>query len=285
MLRKIFGIYLLLVILAACTLDEAKAPVHSHVIVYTDQYVPEDSSFIQEFEAYSHIHVKVIFKPSSEIIALLKGNKYNVGFDAILTKTDTIRQMMKEREMLHRISNARLFRNLNRQFNNNHYLWLPVSHNPLILEVSLDSSQNCDNLAWSKILKDSSAMNIHLIPAEINYYKSLMKGGSRYATILNSKNAPYSKRDLIKLSDLVEDLKSKKIAEQKCRHLLNEHQRMFTTFTSISINKFARNKAEAIKFLDYYGKFNYQIASNRNELSTFNGIISNYQISELKISQ
>lgn len=271
--------------LAACTLEEAKAPKHSNITVYTDQFVPSDSSFIREFEEFSHIRVNVVYKESSELKAIIRGSKYNAGFDVIITKSDTLRQLLKDRNMLYKISNARLFRNLNRQFNNNHYLWLPICHNPLILEVKLDSTATCSNLNWSKIFKDSTGVVQKIDVNELQFYNTLKKANSRYELLLKSKNYPFSKHMIMKLDDYVAYKSKNTNKYNSCGHILNEHQRIFTIFTSISINNYARNKAEAIRFLDYYGKFSYQIASNRSQLPTFNGIITNYQISELRLNQ
>lgn len=282
MLHKIFGICFLLIEVMSCTLEEAKIPVHRNITVFTDQYVPADSSFIKDFEQYNNTHVNVVYKDSRELRKIIQGNRYNTGFDLIITQSDTLRSILKERDMLYKISNSRLFRNLNRQFNNNHYLWLPIAHNPLILAVKLDSNATCSNLNWNKIVKDSTTLDFKIGASEIDYFTTLEKANSRYASLLRSKHASHSSRILIKLADYVVFARKN---SKSCGHILNEHQRMFTIFTSISINKYARNKAEAIRFLDHYGKFSYQIASNRNQLPTFNGIIFNYQISELKLNQ
>lgn len=269
----------------SCTLEEARAPKHTSVVVYTDVYCPDDSVFISEFENYAHMDVRIFYKKTGEIMQLIASNRYNAGADILITQSDSLRRYLRERNLLHRIQNKRLFRNLSRQFNNTHYLWLPLCHDPLVLATRKDSTDDCAQLNWNKILRDSSGTDFHVATNELAYYRQeFLRPGSKFTRILDNPDNHRAKNALWKLTDLVQKNESDpKFNQAYCFHYLAENQRFFSSMCSVSIYKYGRNKSAAIRFLDYYGKFNYQIASNRNQLSTSKGITVDYRISELGI--
>lgn len=275
----------LLIGLHSCVLDEAKPSAHQKVVVYTDMYCPEDSLIIREFEEAKHISVQVVFQSTEEIAKTIRKNKFNTGIDVLLLSSDSLREKLYNQSLFSQLRDKSYFRNMDRQFNNNHGFWVPVCHDPLILVAKKDSSANCTSINWDKFKNDSISIHpkITLESNRSSYLKKLQKT-KKFAALTNDKvpvNPKYSISTLSKVTELSE--KDIRYDKSNCFNYLVENQRFMTNFTSVSLYRYSRNKVPAQLFVAFYCRYQYQIASNRNQLSTFKTIQPNFLIRALEI--
>ncbi|WP_343637442.1 hypothetical protein [Fluviicola sp.] len=281
---KIYVLFsVLLTGLHSCVIDEAKPSVHEKVIVYTDVYCPADSLIIKEFEASGKISVQVVYQTTEEIAKMIRKNKFNTGIDVLLLSSDSLRESLYNQSLFSQLRDRSFFRNMDRQFNNNHGFWVPVCHDPLILITPKDSAANCTAMNWDKFRKDSIRPKITIQSNESAYLAKLEKT-TKFASLVKSK-APVNPKCSITTLSQVAELSNKDLLsnQSKCFHYLVENQRFMTNFTSISLYKYGRNKVASQQFVAFYCRFQYQIASNRNQLSTFKTIQPNFGIRALEI--
>lgn len=268
--------------LSAC-LDEAKPSVHEKIIFYTDTYCPADSAIINEFEQSRHISVQVVYQPQEEIAKLIQKNKFNTGIDVLLLASDSLRENLYNQGLFSQLKEHIYFRNIDRQFNNNHHFWIPLCHNPLVLTCKKDSSAVCVPLNWNKMNKDSVRPGIE-VKSNVNSYLMKLAKTDKFAKITkaNLKSVSgyriYTLDQLAKLSEV-----NVHFNQNNCFYYLVEKQRFMTNFTSISLYKYSRNKTAAQQFIEFYSLYQYQVASNRNQLSTFKTIQPNFLIRTLEI--
>lgn len=269
--------------LHSCVLDEAKPSVHEKVIVYTDIYCPADSLIIQEFEDSKKISVQVVYQTSAEIAKTIQKNKFNTGIDVLLLSSDSLRESLYNQSLFSQLRDRSFFRNMDRQFNNNHGFWVPVCHDPLLLITEKDSAANCTSINWNKFGKDSIHPKIVIEANQSSYLAKLAKTG-KFASLAKGVNPLSSKYTISTLSQVAE-LSNKDIHydKSKCFHYLVENQRFMTNFTSVSLYRYSRNKVASQQFVAFYCRFQHQIASNRNQLSTFKTIQPNFIIRALEI--
>lgn len=269
--------------LHSCVLDEAKPSVHEKIIFYSDSYCPADSLIIQEFEEAKHISVQVVYKTKDEIAQLIRKNKFNTGIDVLLLSSDSLREDLYNQSLFSQLKGRSYFRNIDRQFNNNHSYWVPICHNPLILATEKDSSSNCVAINWNKLGNDSVHPKI-AIETNVNSYLMKLSKTAKFASIGKVKTPPHPKYTIYTLNQITE-MSDKDIHFEKsrCFYYLVENQRFITNFTSVSLYKYSRNKVASQQFIEFYSRFQYQIASNRNQLSTFKTIQPNFLIRSLEI--
>ena len=267
----------------SCVLDEAKPSVHEKVIVYTDVYCPEDSLIIQEFEQSKKISVQVVYQPAAEIAKAIQQNKFNTGIDVLLISSDSLRESLYNQSLFSQLRDRSFFRNMDRQFNNNHGFWVPVCHDPLILITEKDSLSNCAPVNWGTFKKDSIHPHI-AIKSNLNSYILKLGKTNKFASLIHS-NAPVHTNYTISTLSQVAEQSDKDIHydQSRCFYYLVENQRFMTNFTSVSLYKYSRNKVASQQFAAFYCRFQHQIASNRNQLSTFKTIQPNFLIRALEI--
>lgn len=269
--------------LHACVIDEAKPGVRQRIVFYSDSYCPADSLIIQEFEQKKHISVQVVYKTKDEIARLIQQDKFNTGIDALLLSSDSLRENLYNQSLFSQLKGRSFFVNMNRQFNNNHSYWVPICHNPLVLATQKDSSANCQAINWGKLSKDSIRPKI-AIKSNLNSYLLKLNKTSKFAAIGNTKNPLNPKYTIYTLNQIAELAnKDLKFERSHCFYFLVENQRFITNFTSVSLYRYGRNKIAAQQFIEFYSRFQYQIASNRNQLSTFKTIQPNFLIRTLEI--
>jgi ABC-type Fe3+ transport system substrate-binding protein len=269
--------------LHSCVLEEAKPSAHEKIVVYTDFYCPADSLFIQEFEQSKKISVQVVYQNKDEIAKSIQKNKFNTGIDVLLLSSDSLRENLYNQSLFSQLRGRSFFRNMDRQFSNNHGYWVPICHNPLILVTIKDSSANCLRLNWNKLKKDSIHPKI-AIESNLNSYLIKLGKTDKFSSIAKSKapvNAKYRIYTLSQIAALSD--RDYHFEKSNCFYFLVENQRFMTNFTSISLYKHSRNKVASQQFIEFFCRYQYQIASNRNQLSTFKTIQPNFLIRGLEI--
>ncbi len=269
--------------LNSCVLDEAKPSVHEKIVVYTDFYCPADSLIIQEFEQSKKISVQMVYQTQDEIAQSIRKDKFNTGIDVLLLSSDSLRENLYNKSLFSQLRGRSFFRNIDRQFNNNHGYWVPICHNPLILVAEKDSSANCTPIHWNRFNKDSIHPKI-AVESNVSSYLVKLKKTNKFSSIAQSKTPSSPKYAVYTLSQIAE-LSNRDIHYQqsKCFYYLVEKQRFMTNFTSVSLYKYSRNKIASQQFVEFYCRFQHQIASNRNQLSTFKTIQPNFLIRTLEI--
>ena len=269
--------------LNSCVLDEAKPSVHEKVVVYTDFYCPADSLFIQEFEESKKISVQVVYQTKDEIARSIQKNKFNTGIDVLLLSSDSLREALYNQSLFSQLRSRIFFRNMDRQFSNNHGYWVPICHNPLVLVTQKDSSSNCINLNWEKLKKDSIHPEME-VESNLNAYLVKLGKTTKFSSIAKSK-APTNPNYRIYTLSQIAAFSDKDFHYEKsnCFYFLVENQRFMTNFTSISLYKHSRNKVASQQFIEFFCRYQHQIASNRNQLSTFKTIQPNFLIRGLEI--
>lgn len=270
--------------LHACVIDEAKPSARQRIVFYSDSYCPADSLIIQEFKEKTHISVQVVYQTKDEIAALIRKNKFNTEIDVLLLSSDSLRENLYNQSLFSQLKGRSFFINMNRQFNNNHGFWVPICHNPLILATEKDSSANCPPVNWAKLGKDSIRPAI-AIESNVNAYVMKLNKTKKFADLARKSTIPVNAKYTIYTLDQVTELANKnlKFERSHCFYYLVENQRFITNFTSVSLYRYGRNKVAAEQFISFYSRFQYQIASNRNQLSTFRPIQPNFLIRNLEI--
>ncbi|AEA43044.1 hypothetical protein [Fluviicola taffensis] len=272
-----------LILANSCMVEEAKPISHEKLIVYTDNYCPKDSIIIQEFEQLKHISVQVIFQSKNEIAQRIKKDKFNTGIDVLLLSSDSLREDLYNKSLFTAIQDRSIFKNINRQFHNNHGYWIPFSHNPLIMVTPRDSASKCEPMNWSKFKNDSIKPKLS-ITSNLSSYLLKLNKTEKFALVESSKFPTNKNYSIYPLDEFVEiSDKDMRFSQKKCFYYLVEKQRYLTNFTSISLYKYSRNKILSEQFIRFFCRYQYQAASNRNQLSTYNTIQSNYLIRELEI--
>lgn len=269
--------------LNSCVLEEAKPSLHEKIVVYTDFYCPKDSLFIREFEQSKKVSVQVVYQTKDEIARSIQKNKFNTGIDVLLLSSDSLRENLYNQSLFSQLRGRSFFRNMDRQFSNNHGYWVPICHNPLVLVTQKDSSANCPSLNWDKFKKDSIRPQI-AIESNLSSYLIKMEKTNKFSAIAKSKTPANPKYCIYTLSQIAAfSDKDFHYEKSNCFYFLVENQRFMTNFTSISLYKHSRNKVVAQQFIEFFCRFQHQIASNRNQLSTFKTIQPNFLIRGLEI--
>jgi hypothetical protein len=246
-------------------------------------YCPADSVIIREFEKSKKVSVQVVYQTQDEIAKSIQKNQFNTGIDVLLLSSDSLRENLYNQSLFSQLRGRSFFRNIDRQFHNNHGFWIPVSHDPLVLVTKKDSSANCLPMNWEKFKKDSLAAKIG-VTSNVRPYRMKLEKTNKFAAIAKNKAPVNTKFNIYSLSQVAQFSKQDfRYEKTNCFHFLVEHQRFMTNFTSISLYKYSRNKVVSQQFIEFYCRFQYQIASNRNQLSTFKTVNPNFLIRSLEI--
>ena len=251
----------LLIGLNSCVLDEAKPSAHQKVVVYTDMYSPADSLIIREFEESRHISVQVVYQTTTEIAKTIQKNKFNTGIDVLLLSSDSLRESLYNQSLFSQLRDRSFFRNMDRQFNNNHGFWVPVCHDPLILVSKKDSSANCTAFNWDKFQHDSVSIHPEIaIESNRNAYLLKLKKTKKFAFLAEDKAPVRSKYSISTLSQVAErSEKDIRYDKSNCFHYLVEKQRFMTNFMSVSLYRYGRNKVASQQFVAFIAAFNTKL--------------------------
>lgn len=248
------------------------------LVVCTDHYSEADKSLFQKIGKQLKVRIIIQQLPDYQIRNIVEKNKFNVTFDAIITRSESIRKYLKENNLLSVIETPTSFQKLQRQFYNTHHLWLPISHDPLLIVQQKDSLHPCGRINWTQIKRDSLSINFQVrqdsavVRQKINHSKKL---SSLLWTYLHTNQA-------LSLQQLAELATQKKV-KPACRYYLFENHQQLTTVSSISLYRYSRNKTITNQFIKRLSGYSYQLASNRNQLSTFKNVQPNFNIQRLEI--
>ena len=145
---------------------------------------------------------------------------------------------------------------------------LKVSYDHNLLHLQ---SASLDSVKWEKVLLDKMpTATWHAVTFTATREEALEWKKKFEALPEVSQVAEIANKDL-------------RFERSRCFYYLVENQRFITNFTSVSLYRYGRNKIAAQQFIEFYSRFQYQIASNRNQLSTFRPNKPNFLIRSLEI--
>ena len=280
----------LISVLTSCWVQEAPESKNNELSVVADQLTLEDSLLIQRFTKKYKVKVRFERLSPEAILQRIRTQKYNADIDIILTEDEVLREELMQMKKLRPLKDAYLFGKLDRQFNNRHHLWLPLTHDPLILCRPKDSLQSCpaiDFSTWHK--KDSTFPKLMLRTGDKskNYRSKLAK--SRYKWIVSPpKHSSFSNEKVYCLSDYVQriyltDDSIHVSSDAECRYYLAQKKRTFSSVCTLSIFRYGRNSAVAERFISFCAANAYQIAGGRNQLPVNRHIGANWYIRSLSV--
>lgn len=281
---------LLMILLTGCWVQEAPVSKNNELSIVSDKLTSEDSVLIKRFAKEHKVTVRYELLSAEAILQRIRVQKYNADIDIILTEDEQLREELFQMKKLRILKNDQLFGKLNRQFNNRHHYWLPVTHDPLILCKSKDTLLACPAVDFGVWHKNDSTYPKLVLPANRrnDVYHSLL-GKSRYKWLSKPpKYAVYSTEKVYCLSDYVHRIyfTTDSVANTnraECRYYLAHKKRTFSTVCTLSVFRYGRNPAVAERFITFCAANAYTLASGRNQLPVNQRIDANWYIRSLSI--
>lgn len=284
-----FGLLsLLLFLLSGCLVEQAPVAKDRQLVVFADKLTAQDSLFLNQYAKKHHVDLSYHQLNADYIKNKIIHNKFDIDVDILILSNQQIREELNALKLLKTITNESLFTDLNRQFNNTHHFWLPLSHNPLVVAMQKDSSNMCRTIyfeEWHK--KDSLKPQFLLSPWEKMYLTELEKSKryDRFTKQLNkSKLADERVYPLSKLVQLEnnKDTNYRK-GKNSCKTFLIDHKKYITVFSSVSIYRYGRNYTESNRFISAITKYAAIFASSRDQLPCFNQVTKSSKIKGLGV--
>lgn len=268
-----------------CVLEEASEPEKKSLNIVADHLSHEDSATIEQFSKKYHVDIKLEVLKADAILKRVRADRYNADFDVLITEEETLRKQLQELKAFRAIRNTNPFGQLERQFNNQHHYWLPVSHNPLVVTRYKDTA-GCSSIDFKAWHKNDSLKPIIQIQHQRDQYLSLIKASTNMNR-LQAPNRKLSSESVYSLSELVElENRSDSLRRSNansCRYFLIDNKRYVSTVNTISIYRHGRNSENAQQFLNWFSGNAYAIANGRNHLPTRKNIQPNWYILSLFI--
>ena len=277
------------IFLSGCWVQEAPQEKKKSLFIVADYLTKDDSTVINQFSFDHHVAVTIKIMTPEAIVQRIKSERYNAEIDIILTQNHELRNELYSLGSLKPISNPALFSQLDRQFNNKHHFWLPVSHDPLILANPKDSSGVCRITDFSTWHKSDSAFPALKIKKNSGDYSMLLKNSHHLSWINNTKanrkmavnESVYSLSEFVALENSRDSTYNKRA--NGCRSYLVDNKRYITLVNTVSIYTYGRNQATAQKFIRVFAANAYTIASGRNQLPASKAVQPSWYIRSLAI--
>lgn len=256
----------LIVIFSRCT-DVVQPTKSSYLHIAATSVTNADRAIARKFTRQTGIKVDLFKIGPDTLLDHISHNRYNPGFDLLITEDQRIVYALSRRRLLTKVGNSRIFRKQIRQFNNGAHQWVAVAHNPLVASGLPDSTGNCRYLAVEDF---SAAVKVEQVPLE-RYPELRFRTGTE-------ENVP--KQFLVTTLDKL--LTDKQLQKRKCWGYLQD-KKYLSSFLSISEYAYARNHETAQQFIRYYFSCRNYIAGARHyQPTTINGWASKWVLS-LKI--
>lgn len=286
--KRIFILLAILSALSGCWVDEAKEPAKKDLHIIADYLSAEDSSIIRDFGRNRRVEITFSVLSPDAILKRVRTHRYNAEIDILICEDATLLKQLQELNVFRTIRNPALFSRLERQFNNHHHHWIPVSHDPLVVTAPKDTADNCPTIDFRNWhTNDGLQAGIAFNKYRSDYFSLIsksprlnrMKDNPKPETLSNERIYPLSQ--LVELENGTDSLNTNKL--RTCRYFLIDNQRYITRINSAAIYRYGRNSAAAEQFLSFYSGNAYQVASGRNQLPTGKNIQPNWYIRALSI--
>jgi hypothetical protein len=284
-LRLIFIVCVLGIAFTGCWIEEVQPVQKKSLCIVADHLSKEDSLVINQFGYNYKVTIKKeVLKPEA-ILQRVRSEKYNAEIDILIIESADLRKELNHLNAYKSIRSTELFGQLERQFNNTHHKWIPVSHDPLIVCKPKDSLQNCGPL---NLKKTALRPKLVLRPKHQEYTDLL--SGTKF-NWLNAETGPatqFGSERIFALSDFVDrtffaDDSTAGIIPDECRYYLIDKKRTVSRLCTVSLYRYGRNNAVAGSFLSFYMANSYSIANGRNQLPVKKQVTPNWYIRSLSI--
>jgi ABC-type thiamine transport system substrate-binding protein len=271
--------------LSGCWLDEAAEPQKKSLNIVADRLSHEDSTIIEQFGKKYHVTIQLELLKAEALLKRIRADRYNANIDILITEDQSLRSQLQELNAFRAIRNTAPFGQLERQFNNQHHYWIPVSHDPLIVTRAKDST-GCTPIDFRKWHKTDSLKPAFLVARQRNNYLSLLRASTRLSSLLSDSRKPvgehiYTLSEFVGLENTSDSLYHSKA--HACRFFLIDNQRYVSTVNTAGIYRHGRNSSVAEHFLTFFVGHSYSIASGRNQLPTRKNVTANWFIRSLSI--
>lgn len=290
---KHWQIYACFVLIGAfvsgCWIQEAPVQKQKALCVAADFLTKEDSAVINRFALNYKVKVSISVLTPEAIIERCRYERYNAGIDVIITANKALRKQLQLLDAFKPVKDPVLFGKLDRQFNNKHHHWLPVSHDPLIVTAPKDTSSNCPVLNFSRWHRRDSLHPVVKISRPLLPEYSTLIATSRRLKWLNLARPPVSLSNerIYALSEFAQLEKTKDTSYNKaadgCRSYIIDNKRFITRTTTVSVYAHGRNHATAQEFVNVFFGNAYTVASGRNQLPVNKRIKPSWHIRSLSI--
>lgn len=286
--RWILVLPVILTGLSGCWLDEAPAPQHKSLSIVADFLSGEDSLVIDQFAGKYHVDVKLEILQPQAILQRIRSDRYNADVDILITEDASLRRDLQELNALKAIRNTDLFSRLERQFNNQHHHWIPVSHDPLIVTRAKDTSSNCPDIDFRSWHRNDSLQPALLVTKNRAAYLAMLQE-SPHLNWINPRSGSrkISQEQVYALSEFVEiENRTDSLYHanaHRCRYYVVDNQRYISRMNTASVYRYGRNSAIAEHFLAFFTANSYSIANGRNQLPTRKNGTANWYIRSLSI--
>jgi len=284
--RLFFLVGIISLCLSGCWIDEAKESTQKSLFIVADYLSKEDSLVINQFAFNYHVKVKQTVLSPEAILQRIRTNRYNAEIDILIIEDPELRKKLQEINVFRSIRNERLFSQLERQFNNQHHQWIPISHDPLIVVRGKDSINTCPTIdfkMWHK--KDSLRPKLSIKQHE-KHYANLLEN-SAHLNWMMGKTTAFGDEQIYRLSEYVSAEFSEDsiriTTNSHCRYFLIDNKRTISLINTVSIYKHGRNIPVAENFLTFFLSNSYSIANGRSQLPTKKGVSPNWYIRSLSI--
>jgi len=284
--RLFFLVVAISLSISGCWIDEAKESTQKELFIVADFLSKEDSLVINQFAFNNHIKVKQTILTPVTILERIRNNRYNAEMDILIIEDADLRKKLQELHALRPIQSVRLFSQLERQFNNQHHQWIPITHDPLIVVQGKDSTNTCSAIDFKLWHKGDSLQPKFLIRKQENLYYPLLENSTRF-NWTKTKKKQFSDEQIYRLSEYVaiefsED--SVRVTTNfPCRYFLIDNKRTISLINTVSIYKHGRSIPLAEKFLSFFMANSYSVANGRNQLPTKKNVLPNWYIRSLSI--
>ncbi len=269
----------------SCSIPEA--PKSKRILHVTADYLSSvDSSILIEFSKNKQIELILRVLTPNRIALAIAENKFNPDIDILLLQNDSLRQSLFEKGLFKKIKNKTLFYTIERQFNNTHHLWLPLTHNPLVVCVQKDSSEYCERKDLRSLIREHDTVPPRLFLGRFrSEILNTLAVSNTYSWMNTSKKRsaenPFS---VYLLTELVEqNTKKESINQKSCNYYLVDKKRYFSIYQSASVYKYGRNTVLSELLLAHLKNQHSKIAWGRNQLSTFKNQNVGYNVLSLNI--
>lgn len=123
---------IVLLLLQACTVNDAKVPRNQHVHVFTDYYCRQDSLLYRKFFNEEGIRVHVSILPADSLLKLVEKRKYDSGVDLILVSDYGKISRFSSHNMFLPLESEVLERNIDPVYRSRYGKWFALSKSALV---------------------------------------------------------------------------------------------------------------------------------------------------------
>jgi hypothetical protein len=271
---------------SGCWLDEASEPKQQSLSIVADRLSHEDSTIIAQFAKKYHVAIKSEVMKAAAILQRIRSDRYNADIDILITEDQSLRKALQELNAFKAIRNAGHFSLLERQFNNQHHYWIPVSHDPLIVAKGKDTTNGCGSIDFRTWHKTDSLRPAFMVVTQRDHYLSLLNGSAHMNRIVStsrklSSEHVYTLSQFVELENNTDSTYHSKA--NSCRFFVVNNQRYLSSVNTASIYRHGRNSAVAEQFLGFLIAHSYSVANGRNQLPTRKNVSANWYIRSLSI--